>query len=538
MRRLTTLLIALTLIYGGLSWTVAGHAATQKRKKSVDVTKRQQAALGIYKELEAKLITLAEDTARTDPQQAAFLRRAVKLGKQQAIQDNFGHIIERLRAGGVADFDQASKRQRELKADLKQLLELLSSQNQAKRIESEKKRIRSYIKKINRLIKQQEGVQGRTQGGDDAKQLAERQAKLAEQTDKLGKEIKHNEEPPEEGDSDSPKKPAGDSQKPDGQTPPKDKPKTKPADGEKSQPGKPGGDPKPGDSKSGKPKSDAPQPLPKEKGHPARRRLEQARKRMQQAQEKLEEAKRDGAAKEQDQALQELNQALAELEQILRQLREEEIEQVLTLLETRFQRMLKRQTKVYEATKKRDKVPVKDRTRDDDLAATRLSRDEKEIIAEADRALTLLRDDGTAAAFPVALEHLREDMVEVAGRLAEAHVGAITQGVEEDVIAALEEMIAAFKKAIKDQEEKKGKKRSGGKAGGPQQEPPLVDIISELKMIRSLQLRVNRRTKRYHDLGVESGGDSAELRRAKNRLAQREREIHKIMHDLILGKNQ
>ena len=65
-----------------------------------------------------------------------------------------------------------------------------------------------------------------------------------------------------------------------------------------------------------------------------------------------------------------------------------------------------------------------------------------------------------------------------------------------------------------------------------------MDLIAELRMIRSLQLRVNSRTKRYHGLAVESGGDSDELRRAKIRLADREREIHKIMRDLILGKNQ
>ena len=69
-------------------------------------------------------------------------------------------------------------------------------------------------------------------------------------------------------------------------------------------------------------------------------------------------------------------------------------------------------------------------------------------------------------------------------------MGELTQGLEKDVIAALEEMIAALQKAQKDLENKQ-------KQGQPQQqagedgEPPLVDTLSELKMIRALQMRVN-----------------------------------------------
>ena len=73
-------------------------------------------------------------------------------------------------------------------------------------------------------------------------------------------------------------------------------------------------------------------------------------------------------------------------------------------------------------------------------------------------------------------------------------VEQITQGIEEDIIAALEETIAALQKAQKDSKKRKPKPRP---AGEPAEEPPLVDKIAEMKMIRSMQMRVNNRTKRY-----------------------------------------
>ena len=45
----------------------------------------------------------------------------------------------------------------------------------------------------------------------------------------------------------------------------------------------------------------------------------------------------------------------------------------------------------------------------------------------------LLRDDGTAVAFPEAAEQMRDDMQQVVERLAQAKVGKITQSIEEDI---------------------------------------------------------------------------------------------------------
>ena len=83
---------------------------------------------------------------------------------------------------------------------------------------------------------------------------------------------------------------------------------------------------------------------------------------MRQAKKQLEEANRNGAVEKQARSHEELN-GQAELEEILRQLREEEIERTLAMLEARFRKMLVMQVEVYEGTIRLDKVPDADATR-------------------------------------------------------------------------------------------------------------------------------------------------------------------------------
>ena len=256
---------------------------------------------------------------------------------------------------------------------------------------------------------------------------------------------------------------------------------------------------------------------------------------MKEAEEKLKEAQREGAVEKQEEALRELELAKAELEEILRQLREEEIMRMLAMLEARFREMLELQIQVYEGTKRLDTVPKDQRSHNHEIDARRLSVKETDIVMKADQALLLLREEGTAVAFPEAVEQVREDMQQVVHRLAQAKVGEITQSIEEDIIAALEEMIEALKKAQEDMEN-----RPPPPPGppGPQQDPPLIDLLAEVKMIRALQMRINRRTERYSKLIEGEQALKAELVEALQRLAEREARIHRVTRDLEMGRNK
>jgi hypothetical protein len=257
---------------------------------------------------------------------------------------------------------------------------------------------------------------------------------------------------------------------------------------------------------------------------------------MREAEEKLKKAEREGAQAEQQKALEELKKAKAELEKILRQLREEEIERTLAMLEARFTKMLQLQKAVYEGTLRLDKVPVAQRSHNHEIESSRLSAKEAEIDMEAEKCLALLKEDGTAVAFPEAVEQMRYDIRQVVQRLAEAKVDKITQTVEEEIIAALEEMIKALQREMKERERKK---KQGNPPPGQPQDPPLVDVLAELKMIRALQMRVNTRTERYSKmLGEKEQADIPDLIEALQKLGDREERIHKVTRDLEMGRNR
>ena len=256
---------------------------------------------------------------------------------------------------------------------------------------------------------------------------------------------------------------------------------------------------------------------------------------MQQAREQLEQAQRSNAVEQQEQALRELEQAKAELERILRQLREEELERMLVLLEARFRKMLDEQVAVYEETQKLESTQANAQAHELEIASGRLSRKEQQIARDADRALILLREDGTSVAFPEALEQAIEDMHTVVERLANVQLGLLTQGLEEDIVATLEEILAALQQAIKELREQKAQQQQGE---GQPDEQPLVDQLAELRMIRALQNRINLRTKRYGEMIEGEQALEQELLEALDQLALRQERVFQATHDLDTQRNQ
>jgi hypothetical protein len=270
--------------------------------------------------------------------------------------------------------------------------------------------------------------------------------------------------------------------------------------------------------------------------------LQAAEERMREAERKLAEAKQKDAAADQEQAREELEKAKAELEQILRQMREEEIERTLALLEGRFRQMLEAELKIHEATKRLDKIPATERSRDVDIQASKLSFEQGKLAVDADRALLLLREEGSSVAFPETVEMMRDDMQQVSNRLSLTQVDQLTQGIEEEIIQTLEELIAALQKAQQDLKEMPPPPPGQQQPMDPS-ERPLVDQLAELRMIKSLQLRVNTRTQRYarllEDINDPVGrANDAELRQSLFKLSDMESKFHEITRNLVLGKNR
>ena len=283
------------------------------------------------------------------------------------------------------------------------------------------------------------------------------------------------------------------------------------------------------------------QPKPESREEKARKRVESARKRMQNAQDKLEEQKRDEAVDEQREAERELREAIEELERILRQLREEEIERSLVDVETRLRKMLDLQRSVREQTEKLGNLTgdLKDRTLE--IQANKLSIEQSKVVMEGQRALLLLQDEGSSTAFPEALEQVNVDAITVSKKLAAANVSPLTQAIEDEIIGALDEMLDSLKQVQKKREEKKkqaSQQQQQQQSSNPEDEP-LVDSIAELKLLKTLQLRINRRTQslakqsnNQEDV-VGQVGDPGLLSELEE-LAGRQQKIHEVTRDILL----
>jgi len=236
------------------------------------------------------------------------------------------------------------------------------------------------------------------------------------------------------------------------------------------------------------------QPTPGEQG------VEGAKKAMQRAKQNLRSRSAKRANSDQKEALERLEKAKEELEEALRQLREEEQLMLLEALERRLSRMLAKQTKLFKQTlslhnrlkEVTGKVPraLQDQGR-------QLGDGEADLAAEAEKILEIMREEGTTVVIPDVIDDMRKDLDGLAARLTRLDTGDYTRAVQRDVIETLKELIEVIKQELNKRQGKPGQGNDGSES---QQDQNLLPTSAELKMLKSLQLRVNRRTKTFDRL--------------------------------------
>ncbi len=321
---------------------------------------------------------------------------------------------------------------------------------------------------------------------------------------------------------------------------------------------KPGGQSKPGDAKAGESKGKPPEGSPSQsppsegKGEagesappppppsgpqikvPVRKKIEDGVKDMEDAKKELDKENKPGALPPGEKAADDIAKAIKNLEEIINADRQEEIERVLERLQARCARMLAMQIAVKDGTVKLDeKLQEVRRSKGDErplaLDSNVLSDREFDIVKEADRALALLENDGSAVAFAEMFQMVRKDMLTVKGRLAQTDVGVVTTGVEDEIIKNLSDMVEALKKQRQANKDKNGKPQPQP-PGQPKQpgEDPLVDLIAQLKLLRSMQNGLNTRTGLY---AKEYRGEQA-LRRIAKRLRRAEAHYEMIQREM------
>ena len=320
-----------------------------------------------------------------------------------------------------------------------------------------------------------------------------------------------------------------------------------PAESEPAEPGKPQegkeGQPQQGQSQQGKSDEQQKQQEPKDPTERAKKRIEQAQRKMEEAKKSLDDAERKGAVEKQREAESELRSAIEALEEILRQLREEEIERSLASLETRLRRMLEMQNKVLEETLRLQEITGEQASRQIEIRASNLAGQERKILDEGRRAFLLLREEGSSTAFPEAMEQVNTDIGNVAERLAKADIGKLTTTVEQEIVSSLEEMVAALAQVQKEQKEKKQKQQQGQPQQGEPGEQPLVDKLAELRLIRTLQIRINNRTTSLSQMLADPAdlvgqAKEADILKEVKGLADRQSSIQHVTREIVVGADK
>ena len=533
------------------------------RAQDNNLSDRQSGVAQRYERLEELLLRLAEMESTENPERAALLRRAAKQSSEQLVLNKLKTASEALRE---AKFQEAVEKQKEGATGLSNLLKLLMSEDRSKRIRDEKKRIANLIKNLKRVERSERSTRARTENGADLKDVQAEQESLIQRSEELKRELRDESKETDEPESESnqsdsePREPEENGSKPSEPNPSKSEsseskpsdakqsdskqPESNPSDS-KSQDSKPNGT-KPSESKpeSQKPSQSKPgnskpteQQTPQTPQRLAEQQLEKAIENMRQAEQELENQKRDGATQKQRQAEENLRAAIDRLEQILRQLREEEMQRELAKLEARLRRMAAMQSKVLDDTIALAETPKSQRNRQTDLKAGDLAFEEKKITLEADRAMLLLREEGSSVAFPEVVSQIRSDTSAVAERLGETKIDSVTQGIQQDILAALEEMITALQKAQRDLEKKRQQQQGKPQSGG-QKEQPLVQKLAELKLLRTMESRIKSTTSRYGGLLKSEESTPEEVLPLLQDLSERQNRLYQITRDLVQKRNQ
>lgn len=441
---------------------------------------RQRAVRERMARLENRMLELSRLLAETEPEKAERLRDTLEQVGRRQLRTR----LEKLSA--LLEGEQLSEADREQGAvlrDLSSLMELLtSSLNELDRLRERRKQLEALKKQVAELLDEQRRVLYRTQQVGKALQ---RQVGPAEPAPRHAGE---SESPPEEQMRQQIRRLEelqNELQRRAGQL----------QAAMKQQP------------------SGAAEPTP------GQDQMQAARENMQQATDELGQQSPQSAQEPQKKALDAMQQAVDRLEQNLRQMREDEREQTLAALETRLQGLLSQEKRVRESVGDLLERDAAAWGRVEDLQVAEAGTLHNEARQQAEATLRILVDEGTTVVVPEMLRQIVEDMGAVSGDLATDGGAGLSEAAArlDDIIGQLEEILAAVgRQRDADAEAQQPKQQQQGQQGTR----PLLARSAELKLLRSAQVRINRRT-----AALAEAADGRAIAAAARRLAERQKRL-------------
>ncbi|MEC7776456.1 MAG: hypothetical protein VYC32_10195 [Planctomycetota bacterium] len=282
-----------------------------------------------------------------------------------------------------------------------------------------------------------------------------------------------------------------------------------------------------------------------EGGIPGKGDVAKASEKMSSASESLSGAKAGKAAGQQEEAVEELEKGREKVEDTLEALQEAFRNQLIAYLKEKFTYMLAQQKSATSSTRSLDlklralnlaaggeqpEIDIKDRQ-----LAKRLAASELKLSAVCDDVLDVLSEDGTTLVFPEIVVELKADLEQTSELLDNLQTGDSTRMIQKDIEDTVSEILAALEDAAKKPpppSPNKGREKKNQNSSAP-----LLAKSAELKMVRALQLRVNRRTSRF-DTARKSVDLSSEARSQLREIGRKQKEVEKLLRKIARSVGQ
>ncbi len=265
---------------------------------------------------------------------------------------------------------------------------------------------------------------------------------------------------------------------------------------------------------------------------PGQSSVGQASQSMSKASGQLDKSDTSGANASQKQAISDLERAARELQEAIDREREMMQAEALAKIDEMLELILARQKAIdRDTTKVYTRRGGEGYARQDQIKLAELSAGQGKLDGETQKVVEMLDKEGTTVVFPSVLREVREDMQTVRTRLGEQKADELTQSIQTEIERNLQEMIDALKKELskRRREGGGGGMPGGGMAGGKQ---PLVPPAAELKLLRALQIQINRRTVVLADQKAKQAMPEPDVKAQHKKLAEREKRVETMTRQI------
>lgn len=233
----------------------------------------------------------------------------------------------------------------------------------------------------------------------------------------------------------------------------------------------------------------------------ANQSLSRAANKMNSASRNLSSGQSQQAQADEQEALDELERTYEQLAQKKQALSDQRAQELLGELDRMLTQILHKQEGLNKETIRLEEVKLKEGelSRAERIILNKLAKNQGDLATETTEVNQKLLEEHSAV-FSWVLKNIVEDMNLVKDLLdVEQRTDECTQGVQEDIIRKLKELLEALKK------EKVRRKKGGGGGGSGRRKPRLLPNIAELKMLRTIQASLKRKTEHFNQTNVKMG---------------------------------